>query len=238
MIYIVIPTYKRVKKLKRCIESLQRSTFKDWRLVIVADNMDVDSVIYGNSIVDDRLAEVMVQPEHRFVIGAWNRFWDEYKDKEFEGMLGLCDDVELHPDSLQKAIECFRTNYPDTDGVVGFKQECTGRPDYTFKWFGQTIIGKKFASRYPNFQVHCPDYKHFYQDEEMYVFAESMKKFTCCPEALLIHYHPGFVEKELDETHDIIRKSKVSPKNRDITTFNLRHSKNLLWGQSFELVNK
>ena len=72
----------------------------------------------------------------------------------------------------------------------------------------------------------------------MYDYAASINKFSCLNDALLYHYHPSFVTEERDDTHNIIRGGKVSPKSKDILTNTIRRQKGLVWGKSFELVNK
>jgi len=238
-LYIVIPTYKRVKKLKRCLDSILASDYSDWNVIVVADNQDVDSVVYVHSLKHPKI-ETMVNTGHKFVIGSWNRFWTECWDREFDGMLGLCDDVELYPNTISEAVISHKKYFQDVDGIVGLKQECPGHEEYTFKWYGQTLIGKKFAERFKevNHIVHCPDYKHFYQDEELSEFAISLDKFAMSPKAVLKHYHPSFVKEEMDSTHNIIRKGRLSPKKEDINIYEIRRSRNLIWGKSFELINK
>lgn len=237
---IVIPTYKRVEKLSRCIRSIYDSTYTDWRIIVVADNMDAPSVVYAHSLKDSRI-ETLVQPEHKFVIGAWNRFTEEYQeDKNWDAMLWCCDDVEFYRHAIQQAVAYHHKHFPDGDGVIGFKQVCHGHDNYNFKWFGQCLIGRKFIERYKDvdYKVCCPDYVHFYQDEEMWNYADSLGKFKNCPTAILNHYHPSFVKEEEDETHNIIRSSKLSPKSKDISTHELRLNRGLIWGKSWELINK
>lgn len=234
---IGIATYQRTKKLQRLLRSLYWTSYKDYRIEIVADNKDYNTRNEIQYLNADMV--VKVQDSHKFVIGAWNRVVQENIDKDdWDGFIGLCDDVELKIDTLQKAVDQFKEHFPDGDGVVGFKQECPGHPEYTFKWFGQTLMGRKFIERYKdvNYQICCPDYKHFYQDEEMYEYASSLNKFKICGNAVLLHYHPGFVSEEVDETHNIIRSGSVSPKNYDIALNKKRKEAGLLWGKDFKLL--
>lgn len=234
-VYIVIPTYQRVKKLKRCIDSIYDSTYKNWNVVVVCDNNDVDSVVYAHSLQDNRI-ETLVQPEHKLVIGAWNRFAKEYQDKEWDAMMWCCDDVELYRHGLQQAVTYHQKHFPDTDGIVGFKQVCHGHDDYIFKWYGQCLLGRKWIERYKDvdYQICCPDYKHFYQDEETHSYASGLGKFVNCPTAILQHYHPNKCKNEMDKTHEIPRQFKLL----DEVTYLTRGGKGLTWGKSWERVNK
>lgn len=234
-ILIGIATYHRIEKLHRCIKSIKASTHQDFEIMVVCDNLDLDTAeeikaIYPEIIVD-------VQPSHKYVIGAWNLCIQSNINEPWDAFLGLCDDVELNPDALEQAIKVMSASFKDGDGVVGFKQECPGYPNYTFTWYGQTLIGRKFIERYKevDYQICAPMYKHFYQDQELFEYANSLNKFEKADKAILKHYHPGFIKEEHDETHDVIRKGKNSPKKYDIELFNKRQKENKIWGLSWEL---
>jgi len=237
MILIAIPTYKRIKKLQRLLRSLERQTYKDWEAVAIVDNNDMDTVVDLKYLSGH--IKVLVQPEHKFVIGAWNRAIKEVFDLgSYNYFCGLCDDVELEPDTLEQAVKKHKQNFLDGDGVIGLNQDCPGHPNYTFKWFGQTLMGRKFIRRYGDNDLCCPDYKHFYQDEEMWEFAKSNGLIAICPEALIHHYHPSFILDEVDETHGIIRIGPKSPKDHDIKMRAERKARNYLWGRDFNLVGE
>lgn len=233
---IAIATYKRIAKLQRCLDSISKNTYNNVNIIIIADNNDTDT----KSFVDQYSLggiKTLIQPERKFVIGAWNRAVKQvFIPQNFDAFLGLCDDVELKSNTLQAAVTAMKQNYSDLDGVIGFKQECPNHPNYTFKWFGQTLMGRKFIERYKNvdYNICCPFYHHFYQDEEMYKFAHSMGRFHCEEDACLYHYHPGFVREEMDETHKIIREGITSPKNEDMKMYQHRLNSNLIWGETWE----
>ena len=101
--------------------------------------------------------------------------------------------------------------------------------------YGQVLIGKQFVNRYKkvNYQVCCPAYIHFYQDQELWCYAKSVNKFVFCKDATLIHYYPCKFKNEMDETHKIVRQPKI--KQKDIETYKKRQSLNLIWGESWEI---
>ena len=238
---IGIATYKRKEKLLRCIQSIKNSSYKNFEIVIVADNYDKQTQTYLYETLGYSGFVCEVQPSQEFVIGAWNRIVQRYFFQcSFDGFIGLCDDVELYPESLEHAVKAHQEYFPDTDGIIGFRQECPGHPEYSFKWFGQTLMGRKFIERYAtaNYQICCPDYKHFYQDEEMYEYSSSLGKFKECESAILNHYHPGFIKTEMDETHTIIRKGPESPIKHDQTIRAMRKNSGYLWGRDFNLIGK
>lgn len=239
---IGIATYRRIEKLKRLLRSLENQTYKNIHNIhIVCDNNDYET---AETMQKCKEFDVMkysysVNDSHKFVIGAWNDTIQNYiLNKEWDGYIGLCDDVELHPNALEKIVDCHKKCFPDTDGVCGFKQECPEHKEYTFKWYGQTLIGRKFLERYKdvNYQVCCPDFSHFCQDNELWRYSSLLKRFINCNTAILNHYHPCFAKEELDETHNIIRSGKDSPKNRDYLMQFERQRAGYLWGKDFNLI--
>lgn len=234
---IGVATYNRIEKLDRCLKSIFANKDVEFRIEVVADNNDTYTQAHMNYVWGG--IDCKVQEGHNFVIGAWNRIVTENIDKDdWDGFIGLCDDVELKPDALKIIINNHLRHFPDGDGVCGFKQECPGHPEYTFKWFGQTLMGRKFIERYKEagYKICCPDYYHFCQDEEMFNYANSLNKFFCCEDAVLNHYHPGFVKEEVDETHHVIRSGKASPKDFDFLQQFKREQADLLWGRDFKLL--
>lgn len=229
---IGIVTYKRIKKMERLLKSIKENTFQDYEIVVMVDNNDVETVNYfKNTKIYKRLNK-----RHEYVIGNWNKFIREFHLKA-EMLILLVDDVELFPDCIQNAVNCMNSNFPDLDGIVGISQCAPEHPRYTWMPYGQVLIGRNFIERYKpvNYQVCMPDYLHFYQDEELWKYATALNKFVLCKEAMLIHYHPGFYREEKDETHKLIRVPEI--KGKDIKTYNLRKSKGLIWGQSWERTN-
>lgn len=235
---IGIATYKRIKKLERCIESIKKSTYKNiLQIEVIIDNNDYETLNFiSNRYEEDfSLIDCKIQPEHKFVIGAWNRVIQENMDKEWGGFIGLCDDVELRLNALEEIVKYHKENFPNTDGVCGFAQECYGNEKYTFKEYGQTLMGRKFIERYKevNYQICCPFYKHFKQDREMYQFASFLNKFKFCSTAILDHDHPSFTGN-IDETHNIIREGVNSPKKHDFDLYIKRNKENKIWGKTWE----
>ena len=242
-IAVVIPTYKRIKKLERCLKSLESQTYKDFWINVYADNNDSKTFNYINDSWTNKKTLDVIPTEmakQSFVIGCWNDFF--YSSIKMPGVKGfrsydavawIVDDVELYPNYLEELVKAMQTNFPDLDGVVGAKQVCPDRNDYTFKYYGQVLLGKKFIERYKevDYKVCCPAYKHFFQDEEMWIYANSLGKFVNCETAILNHYHPAFVPEELDETHNLIRDEV---KKTDQIVHEIRTKKNLIWGKTWQ----
>ncbi len=235
-IAVVIPTYQRHEKLKRCIDSILASKYQNIDIYVYCDSQDMNSYNFVNSQYSDKNVYCFVNPDRRFVIGSWNRFFKDQIDSDWQLAMWCCDDVELYPDTISKAVECFEYHYPEhTDGIIGLSQECPNNPQYTYKPFGQILIGKDFVRRYAEaeYQVCCPNYQFLYQDEELYQFATSLGKFYHCRNAVLLHYHPAFIPSEIDSTHWITRRGIAQ---QDKMVFKKRQDSGLIWGKSWKML--
>jgi len=236
---IVIPTFQRILKLTKCLESIKQQTHKDLSVYIFADNNDMTT---AETIAEEYPEHyITVNSTQKYVSGSWNNYFKlAFKTHYYstpEIMAWIVDDVVLHKDCLANAVESMIKYYPDTDGIIGLKQECPGRPDYTFKWFGQMLIGREFIERYKevDYQLYCPDYTHFHGTEEIFQYANSLGKFKNCPEAVLDHYHPSFNADWKDATHDIVRSQIIQ---KDKATWKTRQQKELVWGKTWDLINE
>lgn len=235
-LYVVIPTYKRIKKLYRCIRSILESIGQNYRIAVMVDGNDYNTYKavknMGISSVDSHLSfERLLAP------GNWNKFFKLYQGKEWDGALWLCDDTEIYPDCLKKAVGCLIKNFPDTDGIVGINQTCPGHPEYKGMPYGQVLIGRKFVERFKevDYQVCCVDYKWQFQDEELWEYAKSLNKFVFCKEAKMLHYHPSRMPEQMDETHKLSRLPSI--RAWDQRTYKERKRRELIWGKNWEVIN-
>lgn len=224
--HVVIPTYKRVGKLARCLESLRRQTFQDFTVTVVADNECVETQrAYRDGIIKPDSFEVNVRQEK--AIRTWNRNLREIPERP---LVYLCDDVELAPDCLEKAHEFIQTLNHD-DYLLGFNQQLVS--EYTPCKVAMGIIGPSFSLRFPARQVFCPDYDNMGVDAELAEYAESVGRLFYRDDAKLTHYHPCMHPSELDETHTITREHS----KRDRTTRRERKERGYLWGKNFGLLH-
>lgn len=243
---VVIPTYKRIEKLRRCLSSifLIKGLRDKIRVHIYFDNNDKEgfnsNLFYAklNTVgaidfkVFDSGTRQVLKKQHR-AFGIWNL---HLRSMVADGIFYICDDVELYPGCLMNAINDFKKLYPDTDGMIGINQCNIPLNDEGYSVFAMGLIGKRFAEHYTchHEACFCPDYKSFHADTELGLFAKSQNKFHYCQEAKLFHYHPAHCKEEIDETHNIVRKAEIV--NKDRNTWNKRQKKGLLWGKSFELI--
>lgn len=234
---IVIPTYKRQVKLTRCIESILKQTHQDFNIYPMCDNNDIESFKYiSQKYRDIDKVYPFVVLDHQYVMGCWNLFTRDQDTFDLikDAMVWIVDDVELLPDCLEKLNATFLKNFPDNDGMVGISQLYPLlQAEVTWRENGQCAIGKEFINRFPQRQVCCTDYIHFYQDEEVLEYARSINKFKLS-DAQLIHYHPAFYKNEMDETHKIPRDDV---RMKDTMTYNKRKKRGLIWGKSWILIN-
>jgi glycosyltransferase involved in cell wall biosynthesis len=228
---IGIATYNRPEKLKRLLKSIEAQTYKDYQIAIVFDNNDDASRIEVMKDFGYLPIRYIVNDKQGYVIGCWNKI---HAIPGFDAHLMLVDDVELTPNCLEEAVKAMQLHFPDGDGVVGLTQELPGYPNYTYKPYGQTLMGRKFIDRYKevNYQVCNPHFVHFYQDEEMWRYMSSLGKTYHSKEAILYHFHPAFKKDEVDDTHKIVRVPSIF--KGDIEIFKRRQAEGKLWGKSFD----
>lgn len=232
---IVIPTINRAKKLDRCLASIINQDYQNYEVCVIMNDCGRQDTIEVVDKYDFSKFWYKIPGNNLGVGGAWNYYFTNFFERRNpDAVLWLVDDVEVLSYTIEKAVGCMLINFPDTDGVVGLAQECPGNPNYTFKWYGQVLLGNKFIKRYKevNYQVCCPVYFHWFQDQEMYTYASSLNKFVECPEAKLFHYHPAFVKGEKDTTHALTRGHMM---NKDKIVRQLRLDRNLNWGNSWTL---
>jgi len=231
---VIIPTYCRISKLTRLLNSIARSDTPDVQIYVYADNNDTSTVTFLNGWNKIMLMnlKVFVNEKRLFAPGSWNRFYRENISKDWKYSFWLVDDAEVYPDTFRKAVECMCFNYPDTDGVIGIGQECPNNTTYTFKQFGQMLIGRKFVERYAemDYQTCCPYLEFLFQDEELYLHAKALGKFVFSKEAVIKHFHPAYILSEYDSTHDLSRKNA----NKDRQLFSDRQKRGKIWGLNWE----
>ena len=137
------------------------------------------------------------------------------------------DDMTFFTNAIDIAMEVMEDNFPDGDGVIGFNQ--TNLPNFCKAGF--VLVGRKFIDRFPDSEMYCPDYSHYFSDPEFMAYAESVGKFVYAEDAKVLHFHPSVTGKQ-DETS---RHSRTHWK-KDKDTSNKRKDRDLLWGRDFVKV--
>lgn len=215
---IVIPTYNRVKKLQRLLDSIRKQTYKNYCITVVADNnCQKTKNAYEQGMLG--VVNFIVNDKQMMPIRIWNRYLAQ---SVCANLVYLCDDVELYEDCLEKGVAYLNS----TDRLVGFKQIIKDSTDSCEAAMG--IIGSRFADRFPNRQVFCPEYFNMCVDAELLEYAKKHKVFTFASDAKLTHYHPGYYKSEIDGTHSITRSDFAN--DRKIRAD--RKKAGLLWGEN------
>jgi len=247
---IIIPTYKRARKLEKCLQSIAvailEPSIKEDDIVKIYPVADDCAFDFGlTEYFSDRITSSSFFPSikitlcqnntRRKAFGTWNDFFSALA-WDFDGFVYLCDDIELDPDCLSNLFAVFKEKFPDTDGLIGICQKNIPRDKEGYSASAMGLIGRRFARRYPDMKCFCPDYSSFHADAELQLYARKLNKFHYAENARLTHYHPAYFSEMKDDAHEYVRIPEVVKKDRE--TWNIRRKKGLLWGESFELINK
>lgn len=225
---IVIPTLQRERKLRNCITSIEKAR---------KDN-DVTVYLYFNNIEEIKALQELL-PFFRYSWIDASVLIEEYRVPAFwnahlrrmraDAMCYLNDDVILFPDTIDKLMESYQKHFPDYDGILGINQSNLTSTSNKEGAFG--VIGKKYANRFPNKQVFCPEYYRFYADYEVELYAKSIDKFIYDKEVKIVHLHGSFYGE--DKTHNSVRNWLITDRN----IFKRRQKKKLLWGANYDFLS-
>lgn len=214
-LHIVIATRNRVDKLRTTLKSIP------YNLPGVDILVGVDGDTVTKPMVKKEFPHVAVQTfeDHMGSVSVRNRVISEWCTRS--SVLYFVDDAEFLPGSLEKAIEDFSAQFPDTDGVVGLTLQ-----GHSFHPTAMAIIGNKFLDRYPHRMPFFPGYWHF-ACQEVHWLAMKLNKFYLSP-AKVIHHHAAFDKKLVDQTHNEARSHMQYDK--DVRTH--RKSAGCIWGET------
>lgn len=218
-----IPTYQRYDKLKKCLEFIP---VQDNIVIhVYFDNNDFETLDKINEL--DLAHHVFVMEKKYQAFGIWNYHLKHLFNSDV--MVYLCDDVYLWPDTMKNMERHFNEKFPDTDGVITFKQENLKGSDSAMG-----CIGRKFVERYPDNQVFNPNYVSFYADTDLGNYAKKLSKFHYGEDCLIHHAHP-ITGVKADTTHHIIRGIE---KTIDIQVNKIRKEKGLLYPINLEMIDR
>lgn len=151
------------------------------------------------------------------------RIWNRHlKYHPTHSMVFLCDDIELDCDCFERLLEIKDLD----DKLVGFNQKNLE----TFCKAAMGWVGTRFADRFKNREVWCPDYDNMHVDGELIESAEHFGAFLYAPQCRLVHHHPVTDVKLFDDTHNKTREHA----QRDAETRMMRKNRGLVWGRSYE----
>lgn len=139
---IVVPTYKRARELKRCVESALEFPGAEIE-VLVSDNASPDETQEVLKAFSDGRLRFWRNAEN---VGAERNILKLWREAKGEWILCLTDDDFLYPGALEKLLATLRAN-PDVGVVMSDLQviDPEGRPTYVYS-FNE---GTKFAAGLP-----------------------------------------------------------------------------------------
>lgn len=143
-------------------------------------------------------------------------------------VLWATDDILFRRGSIEAAWESLWREFPDGDGVVGFRQE-NAKPAGNFCWTGVGIMGEKFLKRYPKQMISFPGYFHF-GTREIEHLAKKLMKLYREMDATIFHSHPDFYPNKMDVTHMEARAFH----KEDEALKDSRKKQGLIWGDEDE----
>jgi len=154
------------------------------------------------------------------------RIWNRHlRCNPSRSIVFLCDDIELDRECFQRLLEVEDLD----EKLVGFKQ----RNLATSCKAAMGFVGTKFADRFINRQVWCPDYDNMNVDGELIESAEHFGAFVFADKCTLVHHHPVSDTKYFDETHNITREHAAE----DMLTRHERKKRGYVWGKDFRRLN-
>jgi hypothetical protein len=195
-----MPTRGRPKKFIELIQLYIEMTVDrdNTSFLISCDKDDIsmcnDSVIAELSNIADNYKNITVifgMSENK--IHAVNRDIDKY-GKDWEVLLLTSDDMIPIVSGYDNIIrEEMETNFPDTDGVLWFKDGYT--PLNTLP-----IIGRKYYYRFG--YVYYPGYSSFFADNQFHDISFILNKVKVFDEVIIRHDHPANTKVSWDETYE------------------------------------
>lgn len=219
-ISVVIPTYKRPKKLKRAIESVRNQTYRQWELVIVNDAPECD---INSSLPDDDRITLIQHNKNKGAPAARNTGIQVSKNQY---LAFLDDDDTWKPKKLEKQINEFSTlsdeygfiftgcDIMSDDSVIK-----TNRPRESGDLFENLLFRNIIPSPTPLIKQECFQQVGKFdtklsssQDYDMWLRIAKEFKFSSIPESLAQIYRddPDRISDDMEKKYrgkrDLIEK--------------------------------
>jgi len=214
---LIIPTRNRWAKLQRCLRSMpQEVPDVKLNIIVVCDGDDVTA----RRLLDKAngfLGRIIYVREHSGSVYCRNLMTQCAED----AVLYATDDIEFRPGAIEAAVRSMAKHFPDGDGIIGFNQG----DEHGFSAAGVGLLGQKFLRRYPQRKLFFPEYFHF-SCQEIERLGNRLNRLHLEKEAKLVHYHPSFNHKEMDQTH---REARVYRK-KDLALSSGRRAAHEIWG--------
>lgn len=210
---IIIPTRNRLRCLRTMLNSIPDVDFISVRVM-----SDGDLNTYGNlvhNMTRRNYFRVVLTGDHKGSVYCRNFLTHSVED----GVICAMDNMVFHPGAIERALSIFNKNFPDDDGVLGFRFDDIG------SCTALALVGQKFLRRYPNKKLFYPGYFHL-ACQEISALCEKLesihkKKFLVVDDMVTVSHY-----KILDQTYDDARKFK----KEDLRLKRQRERKGLVWG--------
>ena len=128
-ISIIIPMWGVEKYLRRCLDSVQNQTFKDWQAICVDDGSPDKSGEIAESYAKKDKRFVVVHKENGGLSDARN-FGMDYADAEY--IMYLDSDDFIHPQTMEVAYKAITENKSD---IASFSYDRFYRPQLMVRHF-------------------------------------------------------------------------------------------------------
>ena len=222
---VVIPTRNRPKQLHLLLQTLKAARTPTTTVWVFFDiPAEANDFRVSNNWFDPWLNVRILQREF-----APPTFWNDFLHlMTADAMVYLSDHCTVDVNCIKEIEHAFDKHFPHFDGVIGLHKSDLPA-SHVQSAFG--AIGRKYADRFRNREVWCPDYKVFYCDTELGEYADSIGRFHYERKAMVTYYFP-YTKANQDNTWHWSRRNKPL----DIQTNKERRTRGLLWGRDFELV--
>lgn len=128
-ISVVLPTYNRVNRLKKCLPSFLKTEVKDVQFIIIDNNSDDETWDYLQSVaLNDKRIEIYKNPQN---IGATKSIFRGYCEVRSPYALFLSDDNLMVGDYIAKCLEIF-SKYDDVS-IIHHEFDLWQKSDNRFK---------------------------------------------------------------------------------------------------------
>ncbi len=153
-ISILIPSKDAKSDLKKCIESIRKSTYNNYEIIIIENNSETDEIFdYYNSLKNDDRIKVVYYPDKGFNFSRINNFGEKFATGEY--ILLLNNDVEIITKNWLEEMLSFAQR--EDVGIVGAKLLY---PDNTVQHAG-VVVGMGGIAGHINKLIRDDDIGYF-----------------------------------------------------------------------------
>jgi hypothetical protein len=221
---IVVPTRNRFLKLVEMMKTIPQYSWMELHLGFDGDRTSFERFSRMTGYWKGGVANLYFSQSQVGAIKMRNMMTTRCRGS----VLWATDDITFIRGGIESAWSSLWREFPDGDGVVGFRQE-NAKPAGNFCWTGVGIMGEKFLDRYPKRIISFPGYFHF-GTREIETLAVNLKKLYRDENALIFHNHPDFYPEQMDTTHMEARAFH----EQDVELKKNRREQGLIWGDGDE----